>query len=317
MYPHAPILPRAEMAGLIVTDLDGTLLDRRGRVSPRNRAALAAARAAGWHVAIATGRTWRESHRATDCVAEDALFIGAGGASLHEAGSGRTIATMTVDARDALELAHAIIGHGHRAHVLVDPDRAGHDYFFVGTAELDAATRWWLAEHPISSRDWEAAPEDALTHLEGAVLRVGTIGIDDGIAPVARDIEARWGTRLAVRHWSALTAEEAIGSRTHMLEVFSPRADKWDMACEAARRLGIADRPIVALGDGLNDLSLVRNASIGVAMANADPRIAGVARAHTAAHDDDGVAVAVEALLEGRLVPGWDARAAGAGGAAR
>jgi hydroxymethylpyrimidine pyrophosphatase-like HAD family hydrolase len=102
-----------------------------------------------------------------------------------------------------------------------------------------------------------------------------------------------------------------------MLEVFSPRADKWDMACEAARRLGIADRPIVALGDGLNDLSLVRNASIGVAMANADPRISGVARAHTAAHDDDGVAVAVEALLEGRLVPGWDARAAGAGGVAR
>ena len=98
-----------------------------------------------------------------------------------------------------------------------------------------------------------------------------------------------------------------------MLEVFSPRADKWDMACEAARRLGIADRPIVALGDGLNDLGLVRNASIGVAMANADPRIAEVARAHTAAHDEDGVAVAVEALLEGRLVPGWDARAAGAG----
>ncbi|MFM9170241.1 MAG: HAD family hydrolase, partial [Phycisphaerales bacterium] len=88
------------MAGLIVTDLDGTLLDRRGRVSPRNRAALAAARAAGWQVATATGRTWRESHRATDCVAEDALFIGAGGASLHEAGSGRTIATMTVDARN-------------------------------------------------------------------------------------------------------------------------------------------------------------------------------------------------------------------------
>ncbi|MFM9169151.1 MAG: HAD hydrolase family protein, partial [Phycisphaerales bacterium] len=276
-----------------------------------------AALAMGWHVAIATGRTWRESHRATDCVAEDALFIGAGGASLHEAGSGRTIATMTVDARDALDLAHAIIGHGHRAHVLVDPDRAGHDYFFVGTAELDAATRWWLAEHPISSRHWEAAPEDALSHLEGAVLRVGTIGVDDGIAPVARDIEARWGARLAVRHWSALTAEEAIGSRTHMLEVFSPRADKWDMACEAARRLGIAGQPIVALGDGLNDLSLVRSAAIGVAMANADPRIAAVAAAHTAAHDEDGVAVAIDALLEGRLARGGDARAAAPGGAPR
>ncbi|MFM8732175.1 MAG: HAD family hydrolase, partial [Phycisphaerales bacterium] len=152
---------------------------------------------------------------------------------------------------------------------------------------------------------------------EGAVLRVGTIGVDDGIAPVARDIEARWGARLAVRHWSALTAEEAIGSRTHMLEVFSPRADKWDMACEAARRLGIAGQPIIALGDGLNDLSLVRSAAIGVAMANADPRIAAVAAAHTAAHDEDGVAVAIEALLEGRLARGWDARTAAPGGAPR
>jgi nitrogen fixation/metabolism regulation signal transduction histidine kinase len=70
------------------------------------------------------------------------------------------------------------------------------------------------------------------------------------------------------------------------------------MACEAARRLGIAGLPIVALGDGLNDLSLVRSAAIGVAMANADPRIAAVAAAHTAAHDEDGVAVAIDSRDE-------------------
>jgi hypothetical protein len=52
-------------------------------------------------------------------------------------------------------------------------------------------------------------------------------------------------------------------------------------------------------------------------MANADPRISAVAAAHTAAHDEDGVAVAIEALLEGRLAPGWDARTAAPGGAPR
>jgi hydroxymethylpyrimidine pyrophosphatase-like HAD family hydrolase len=46
-------------------------------------------------------------------------------------------------------------------------------------------------------------------------------------------------------------------------------------------------------------------------MANADPRIRAIARAHTAAHDADGVAIAVEALLEGRLVHGWRADAGG------
>ena len=38
--------------GLLVTDLDGTLLDRRGWVSERTRAALAAARAAGWRTIV-------------------------------------------------------------------------------------------------------------------------------------------------------------------------------------------------------------------------------------------------------------------------
>lgn len=300
------------MAGLIVTDLDGTLLGKDGRVSERNRAALRAAHDAGWHVAIATGRTWAESHRAIDCIAEDAFFIGASGASLHEAGSGKVLATATVDARAALDIADAIIRHGHRAHVLLDASMTGHDYVFLGTAELDAATKWWLSEHPVIARDWHAAPDDAHVHLANAVLRVGTIGPAAEMDSIVGHVEGRWGGSLAVRSWSALTAEEAIGSRTHMLEVFSRTADKWSMACEAAARLGIDPQRIVALGDGLNDLDMIRSAPLGVAMGNADERIRRVARAHTRSHDRDGVAVAVEALLGGELVPGWRAAEDGA-----
>ncbi|MHC5024929.1 MAG: HAD hydrolase family protein, partial [Planctomycetota bacterium] len=46
---------------VIVIDLDGTLLDRRGDVSERNRHALASAADAGVTVIIATGRSFRES----------------------------------------------------------------------------------------------------------------------------------------------------------------------------------------------------------------------------------------------------------------
>ena len=300
------------MPGLIVTDLDGTLLDKRGRVSPRNRAALKAAHDAGWQVAIATGRTWSESHHAIDCIAEDALFIGVGGASLHEAGSGRVLSTMTIDAPMALNVADIIMGHGHRAHLLMDASLTGHDYIFVGTADLDAATKWWLTEHPIKSRDWHAAPGDAHEQLEGRVLRVGTIGAEEELAPLVKLIDDRWGEQLAVRAWGALTANEVLGSRTHMLEIFAPRVHKWSMACIAADRLGVDRASIVALGDGLNDLELISNAPMGIAMANADPRIMAVARAHTARHDADGVAIAVEALLAGNLTPGWRADQGGA-----
>jgi Cof subfamily protein (haloacid dehalogenase superfamily) len=287
--------------GLIVTDLDGTLLDKRGRVSPRNRLALRAAHDAGWHVAIATGRTWAESHHAIDCVAKDAFFIGAGGASLHEAGSGRVLSTHTIHADLAIQLAARIMDDGHRAHLLLDPSVADHDYLFVGTAELDAATTWWLTEHPIKSHAWQVLPENAPAQLGERVLRVSTIGAEHRLTTLARELEQAFGHQLAIRQWSALTAEEAVRAapRTHMLEMFSRGVDKWTMSLEIALRLGLEPTDIVALGDGLNDLDLMRNAGKSIAMGNADERILAVAHERTATHDEDGVAVAIERLLLG------------------
>lgn len=287
--------------GLIVTDLDGTLLDRRGRVSERNRRALHAAHAAGWHVAIATGRTWAESHAAIDCVAEDAFFIGAAGASLHAAGDGRVLSTRTIEPRLAAMLAERIVAEGHRAHLLLDPSQAGHDYLFVGTAPLDPATEWWLTEHPISARDWHALPGDAHELLESRVLRVGTVGPEEHMRAIAEDLAKRHSRHLTVRQWMALTADEARLAKgaTNMLEIFTAGVDKWTMALECAERLGLGGDRIVALGDGLNDLDLLRNAGLGIAMGNADPRIAAVARERTLGHDEDGVAHAVERLLAG------------------
>ena len=44
---------------LFATDLDGTLLDREGRVRPEDKEAIRAARARGVKVTIATGRLTR------------------------------------------------------------------------------------------------------------------------------------------------------------------------------------------------------------------------------------------------------------------
>jgi len=46
---------------LLALDLDGTLLDRRGKISERNRSAIEKAREAGVRVAVVTGRRFRDS----------------------------------------------------------------------------------------------------------------------------------------------------------------------------------------------------------------------------------------------------------------
>ena len=64
-----------------------------------------------------------------------------------------------------------------------------------------------------------------------------------------------------------------------------------------AKQLGVARKDVVAFGDNLNDLELLRWAGRGVAMGNADPSTRAVADEVTGSNDDDGVAVVLEALL--------------------
>lgn len=50
----------------------------------------------------------------------------------------------------------------------------------------------------------------------------------------------------------------------------------------------------MAIGDGGNDLEMVANAAVGVAMGNAVASVKAAATVLVAGHDDDGVAQALE-----------------------
>lgn len=63
---------------------------------------------------------------------------------------------------------------------------------------------------------------------------------------------------------------------------------------QLAEYLGIPMSATMALGDGLNDLTMLREAGLGVAMANACPEARAAADAETASCDEDGVARAIE-----------------------
>lgn len=65
--------------------------------------------------------------------------------------------------------------------------------------------------------------------------------------------------------------------------------------------LGIRPDQVLAMGDSTNDIEMLRFAGVGVAMGNADDVVKAAADFVTLHHEDDGVAHALRALLEGRL----------------
>lgn len=54
--------------------------------------------------------------------------------------------------------------------------------------------------------------------------------------------------------------------------------------------LGLAPACAVAFGDGTNDMTMIRSAGIGVAMANAEPEVLAAADLVAPSNQEDGVA---------------------------
>jgi hypothetical protein len=280
----------------VVVDLDGTLLAGDGSITPRNRQALERARQAGLEVVVATGRTLSESRPALRAIDHAGAVIAAGGSLLCDARSGATV-ERRVMARDVVtEVTRLLDEAGHRALILKDNHATGYDYLLVGSAELDPASAWWFSTCQVTLRHADAAEGDE--HPDDT-LRAGAVTGARASAALARSLRQRLGARARLQHWPAVVSAEALGAVTHLLEVFHHEVNKWTMLQSWCRAARIDPADVVAVGDGLNDVELIGNVGLGVAMANADEAVRAVASRHTAANDQDGVAIAVEQVLSG------------------
>ena len=77
-------------------------------------------------------------------------------------------------------------------------------------------------------------------------------------------------------------------------EINAAGTDKGSAMLKLGEILGIRREEIMACGDGMNDLSMLKEVGLGVAMANADREVREAADYITASNDEDGVAKAIE-----------------------
>ena len=70
-----------------------------------------------------------------------------------------------------------------------------------------------------------------------------------------------------------------------------------------AESLGIKREEIIAFGDNINDINMLKYAGLGVAMANAPRRVREIADHVTASNNEDGIAVFLEQFLQTGIIP--------------
>ncbi len=102
---------------------------------------------------------------------------------------------------------------------------------------------------------------------------------------------------------------DRLGSRVQTFVLRSPRylgtmceilrhdASKWTAVLQLARLWNVDPTEICAVGDDANDVPMIRNAGLGVAMGHAPDEVLAVADHVTGDHDQDGVAMLVDEVL--------------------
>ncbi|GLX50754.1 hydrolase [Streptomyces hygroscopicus subsp. hygroscopicus] len=258
---------------VVATDLDGTLLRGDLTVSPRTRAALDRAAAAGARHLVVTGRPAAGCRDLLAPLGYGGIAVCGQGAQLYDVGADRLLSSATLDrdvvrtlvariAEAAGPLALGVVTAGLSGEFLVTPgfgERVRHGWRLVEDAE-------GLWTRPV----------------EKVLIRSRALD-DDALAALAHSVCAG---RIGVTH-----------SGEGMVELLPDGVDKARGLAEAARRLGFGAADTVAFGDMPNDIPMLAWAGHGVAMGNAHPELKRRADEIAPGNEEDGVAAVLERLF--------------------
>ena len=265
---------------IIALDLDGTLLDSDKNLSEANRAALAAAAAKGILVVPTTGRFFGMMPPAVRDLPFVRYAITVNGAQVYDRETDTALVREELPLEQALEIMRYLDGFD----VIYDcyQDNWGR----MTRAMQEKAEEYAQCPHYVKMiREFRKPYPDLKDYLAEQGRDVQKIML------FARDPAVRDRILADIQtHFDNL----AVSTSTfNNLEINVATAHKGRAIERFAAHFGWTLANCMAFGDGLNDLSMVRMAGIGVAMANAAPEVLAAADYVTLTNDEDGVAEAL------------------------
>jgi hypothetical protein len=273
---------------LIVIDLDGTLLTPAGEVTPGVKAAIHRALGAGLLVCFATGRNWTESRDILETLEHYPTAVFVGGAMVVDTGRRVTLHRTMMEPALAAEVCRMLEAAGQPAMALEDLGEAGVQYLISQHAPLNEATRVWMEVTGAKVRKLPSLAD----YGHERTVRLGICAEPDQVRAVKEKLEATFASRLLCQNLLVPTYGVEV------LEIFDPAVNKWEGVLHVARRHDIEPHEIVAIGDDVNDLPMIRNAGLGVAMGNARPEVQAAAARVIGTNREDGLAIFLDELVD-------------------
>ncbi|MGR6968498.1 Cof-type HAD-IIB family hydrolase [Streptomyces cynarae] len=272
----APELPSDPVdIRLVVTDMDGTLLDGSGRIPDGLWPLLAELRRRGVLFSPASGRQYATLARQFADADDGMVFVAENG---------------TYVVRDGVELSSDPLDPAVAARVIATARRLAADGVDVGavlcgknSAYVERTDDAFMAE---ASRYYALLkPVDDLTDVEDEFLKVALFDF----GPVERT------TAPAMEPLTA--THQVVVSGEHWVDIMNRTANKGAALRRLQRDLGITPAQTLAFGDYLNDLEMLDAAEWSFAMTNAHPDVVRRARYLAPPNTENGVLRTITRLM--------------------
>lgn len=284
------------MIKLLALDLDGTLLDSRGKISDANRDAVRAAEAKGVLVTIATGRRFRDAQPVGLQLELNAPLVTHNGALLKYAQTLETVGFSLLTNAACLEILRVGKGFGGDALVSSDPHGKGtliYDRVSEDNLPLQRYIHWSKTLHGDEA-------ENAVNHVERLEDVVGSHEV----------IHISFsGTCEPMREMQRVLEEELQDNVNILATIYPhldftlidilPRDASKGVGLEKLAKInGIPRQDVMAMGDNFNDIEMLEFAGLPVIMGNADPSLLETEEFYTTvSNDESGVAAAINEFI--------------------
>ncbi|MFI8230288.1 Cof-type HAD-IIB family hydrolase [Streptomyces sp. NPDC085900] len=260
---------------LVVTDMDGTLLDDAGRVPPGLWDTLAELRRRGVLFSPASGRQYATLAREFAEVAEGMVFIAENG---------------TYVVRDGVELSSDPLAPGVAARVVQAVRRLVAEGVDVGAVVCGKRSAY------VERSDEAFLAEVRKYYVEHRVVEDAT-ALDDDVIKVALFDFGSAARTTAPALAPFADSHQVVVSGEHWVDVMNRTANKGNALRSLQRALGIIPAQTMVFGDYLNDLEMLDAAEWSFAMAGAHPDVIARARHLAPSNNDNGVLRTIARVL--------------------
>lgn len=289
------------MYKLVAIDLDGTMLNQYGIITEKTKKAISKAQEKGVEVMIASGRAITSVKRFSKEINSNKYFISGNGAITYDIKNNKILYENILSKTKALKIIKICEENSIYYNVYTENG--------IIAKNLSYNTLYYYKDNLTKSdenRTHINIVENVYDYFEQREEKILKIMICDEHKTVFNSIVRKLKELseievLEVSHMSRKIIKQGtdeIALEYFYTEVSAKDVDKWNALEEIIGLMNISKEEVVTIGDNANDLKMITNAGLGVAMGESAPYVKQSADIIAPTNDEDGVAIILNKIFD-------------------